>query len=529
MSTASLALPSLRHSVGRALAAALGLGSIVALLAISLRVATAATVGPSYLVPAGRRFGYPLWMHGPLTGGGSTLSTHGLVVLMAAMCGAWVLTLACAWALPPWVVASAVVLGVLIFALAPPLLSTDVFNYIAYGRMEVRGISPYDHGPAVIASDPVYPYTGHLWAHVPSAYGPLFTLLSYALAPLGIAGALWAFKAITAAACLAIAWFAWATARRLGRSPSFALAFAALNPALLIYGVAGAHNDLLMAAFLAAAIYLVVRGAPAWAGAALAGAVAIKVTAGLAAPFILLAARPRRRALLGFAAAGVALGAVSLAVFGTAPLHMLDALRTQRRFDSIISNVPTFVAHWLRLARPGHPAFQVLTALAAVAIVGLIALARRGKGWLDATAVAAVVLIACAAWVLPWYVVLALPFAAVAQRAPAPALVAGLTVLLLAMQMDHFALGHHHHHHHAFHHRHHHRSARTRQSRLTATYFVSRNSSSPQCPPSRPRPDCLTPPNGAPTFETMPWFRPIIPVSSPSQTRSARFMSRVKT
>ena len=35
------------------------------------------------------------------------------------------------------------------------------------------------------------------------------------------------------------------------------------------------------------------------------------------------------------------------------------------------------------------------------------------------------------------------------------------------------------------------------------------------------------PPNGAAAFETIPWFRPTIPVSRPSQTRSARLRSRV--
>ena len=51
----------------------------------------------------------------------------------------------------------------------------------------------------------------------------------------------------------------------------------------------------------------------------------------------------------------------------------------------------------------------------------------------------------------------------------------------------------------------------------------------PSLPPSRPMPDCLTPPNGAPAFETMPWFRPTIPVSSRSHTRIARLTSRVNT
>ena len=60
-----------------------------------------------------------------------------------------------------------------------------------------------------------------------------------------------------------------------------------------------------------------------------------------------------------------------------------------------------------------------------------------------------------------------------------------------------------------------------------ATYFVSRYSSMPTLPPSRPKPDCFTPPNGAPALDTRPWLRPIMPVSSASQTRNARLRSEV--
>ena len=63
--------------------------------------------------------------------------------------------------------------------------------------------------------------------------------------------------------------------------------------------------------------------------------------------------------------------------------------------------------------------------------------------------------------------------------------------------------------------------------RLIATYLISRYSWMPSAPPSRPKPDCLTPPNGAAGFETRPWLRPTMPVSSASQTRNARLMSRV--
>ena len=70
-------------------------------------------------------------------------------------------------------------------------------------------------------------------------------------------------------------------------------------------------------------------------------------------------------------------------------------------------------------------------------------------------------------------------------------------------------------------------SAERAHGTLSATYLVSRYSWMPSGPPSRPKPDCLTPPKGAPALETMPWLRPIIPVSRPSMTLKARLMSCV--
>ena len=48
-------------------------------------------------------------------------------------------------------------------------------------------------------------------------------------------------------------------------------------------------------------------------------------------------------------------------------------------------------------------------------------------------------------------------------------------------------------------------------------------------PPSRPSPDCLTPPNGAAGLDTTPWLSPTMPVSMASPTRSARRRSLVYT
>src|SRR6201987_6448921 len=92
----------------------------------------------------------------------------------------------------------------------PILISTDVFSYIAYARMGVEhGVNPYTHGPIAIAHDPVYYYVGNDWKHVATAYGPLYTLLSYPLAPLGGRGAVWAMKVealLARAGTLALPW-----------------------------------------------------------------------------------------------------------------------------------------------------------------------------------------------------------------------------------------------------------------------------------------------------------------------------------
>ena len=46
-----------------------------------------------------------------------------------------------------------------------------------------HGLNPYLHGPVAIAHDPVYHYVGHDWKQVATAYGPIYTLISYPLAP----------------------------------------------------------------------------------------------------------------------------------------------------------------------------------------------------------------------------------------------------------------------------------------------------------------------------------------------------------
>jgi hypothetical protein len=79
-----------------------------------------------------------------------------------------------------------------------------------------------------------------------SVYGPLFTLPTYALAPLGVAGAYWVLKLVAAAASLGVVRLVWLGAERLGRDPRAPALLVGLSPLVLAHVVSAAHNEALV-------------------------------------------------------------------------------------------------------------------------------------------------------------------------------------------------------------------------------------------------------------------------------------------
>ena len=121
----------------------------------------------------------------------------------------------------------------------------------------------------------------------------------------------------------------WLCARRLGRDPRLPALAVGLNPLVLVHVVGGAHNDALTVLLWMGGVAALIAARPpreALAGAAAAASGAVKASAGLVAPFMLIGAR-RRWALLGGAAAA-ALGVAVLAVvaFGDGALESLGVL-----------------------------------------------------------------------------------------------------------------------------------------------------------------------------------------------------------
>jgi hypothetical protein len=313
------------------------------------------------------------------------------------------------------------------FALAPPLLSQDVFSYISYARLGVRhGLNPYLHPPSDYAGDPAFLHVG--WRDTVSAYGPLFTLFSYPLALLPLPVALWALKALAAGAVLALAGLCGRLAPARGLDPRRAFVFVALNPLVLVHVVGGAHNDAFMALLVLAGCAAVLALREPAGGAAIVAAAAVKVSAAFAAPFALLGARRPGRLLAGGLAALALVAAASLLAFGP---HALDAvgLAGENQAKTSHYSVPATVARVLGTGV--DPVRIVALALYGVLVAWLLLWTHRGADWLQAAGWAALGLLIASGWLLPWYLIWALPFAALARDRALAAGVLALTAFQL--------------------------------------------------------------------------------------------------
>jgi hypothetical protein len=414
-------LPPARAEVAPAAAArTLGVMGLGALVAGLVALGASAASGRRFLVPAARG-GLPDWLAGPLRGLGVAGSTGRYQALLLVICAAYGLVLACAPAIRPGVLWSGIGFAHVAALAAPPLLSADVFGYLDFARLGVlHGLDPYTHTAAAAVHDAVYPYLG--WHDVRSPYGPLFTLYTYALVPLGVAGAIWALKVAAAAASLATAVLIWRSAVRRGHSPQRAAALFGLNPLVLVFAVAGAHNDTLVGLILTGGLVACLdRGGAAGAdgagarpdhgSAALVAAAAVKVSAGLALPFALLGARgggrgggAGARRAAGWAA-GAAVVVVAIAVIGFGP-HAAAIAGTVRGQQQVVAthSLPSEVSRALGLGRLGggvRAAFTVL--LLAALLAALVHAWRHAERWLEAYGWATVAVLLTTAWLLPWY------------------------------------------------------------------------------------------------------------------------------
>lgn len=312
-----------------------------------------------------------------------------------------------------------------IFGLAPPLLSLDVFSYISYARLGVEhGLNPYESAPAEIAGDLAADRVDDFRFAV-SVYGPLFTLGSYPIGAASVPVALWIFKAI---AVLSLAALAWLTARLAvirGVSAPFAVSFVVLNPLTLVHVAAGAHNDGLMVAIGMAGALAALGGSAARSGALVVASAALKATGALLAPFALLGSADRRAWIKGAAITVLVLAAVTFAAFGASAAEALGVAGDNQATVSRYS-VPSTLSRALGLDIDPIRAIFIVGYL--ISLIGLCFWVLRGADWIRAAGWATFGLLVATAWMVPWYVVWLLPLAAISRDRP---LIAGAVALTL--------------------------------------------------------------------------------------------------
>jgi hypothetical protein len=351
----------------------------------------------------------------------------------------------------------------LIVFVGPILLSTDVFSYIAYARMGVEhGLNPYLHGPSSIAADPVYVYVGHDWRDVATAYGPLYTLISYPLAPLGLVGAVWGMKVLALAASAGTLLLSWRCARARGLDPVWAILVIGLNPLYVIYGLGGAHNDLVMLLAMMAAVSLTLTraqpaargaagaedgaaaggaaaGGAAAGGAAAGGAAAggagereapgarreaasaaivvagalVKATVAALLPFMIVSRR-RLAPILGALAALAAGALIGYLAFGIHGIDVVAALNRDAAFVSTDS-FATEIAHLFGKAGVFPIDHALLKAALVIIVLHLLWRTWRGYDWVAASGWALLAISVTSTWLLAWYILWPLPLAVVTR------------------------------------------------------------------------------------------------------------------
>lgn len=412
---------------------------LLGLNVLGIVIAVGAAGGRAFEVPAVPAVP-PAWIDGVFRPLGLTLTGAQYFLALIAMSLAYGLVLIGGRTIPVrWAIGSIVLMHI-IFTIAPPLLSKDIFSYLEYARLGVfHHVNPYGVHVRAFIHDPVYPFLG--WKSVASAYGPLFTLASYPLAWVSAPVGMWTIKALTGLASLGCVWLVWDCTRRLGRDPLPAVILFGLNPVLLVFGVGGGHNDILMILLGLAGVSLLVRGREAAGPFAVVCGAAIKASIGVMLPFMVLASRDRRRAIIGAAAGLAAMGAIAVIGFGSHALGVFRVLSHQQRLVSSDA-IPAQIGRAVGIGGVTSDVRLVFRLALVLSILWLIWLVwKRGYDWIAACGWSLLAFVVGSSWLLGWYVLWPLPFAAISKDRRLKVAVVAMAAYFVAMRWPIIVLG----------------------------------------------------------------------------------------
>ncbi|MDY3127834.1 MAG: alpha-(1-_6)-mannopyranosyltransferase A [Corynebacterium sp.] len=171
---------------------------------------------------------------------------------------------------------------------AAPLSSRDVYSYLMQGAMVRDGFDPYNEG-AAINPGPFLLEVSYDWRNTTTPYGPLHLWMGDIVTRIvgdNVTLGVVMYKIISVLGFAAIAFAIPRIARALGGNPTLALWIGVANPVMILHLVGGMHNESVMVGLVSLGLLLCVRH-HFLAGIAVIGvAVALKVTAFIALPFV---------------------------------------------------------------------------------------------------------------------------------------------------------------------------------------------------------------------------------------------------
>ena len=351
--------------------------------------------------------------------GALALCVAGVALLLAAW---WllregdartVLTAAGLWSLP--------------LLVTPPLFSRDLYAYAGQAHLVLSGLDPYAVGPSA-APGPLAAEVDPIWAGTPSPYGPVFLRLAAGLVALTGQHPLLAAFALRLLAVAGIALLAWGLLRlapAYGVPAGRAVWLGVANPVVLLHGVGGGHNDLLMVGLMVLGLSLVPRSLVTASVVITAGGL-VKAPALLALAFLpaLAGGAWLRRTLTTAVAAAVTAALLTLVCgLGAGWTGTLSGGEARRSLLSLTTGLAVLIGHEGALHQAG-------TALAGLLVLALLVTARRNALRHLGLAFGTAVLLAPV--VQPWYLLWALPLLVVTvERRWAIGLAVGSTVLCL--------------------------------------------------------------------------------------------------
>lgn len=317
-----------------------------------------------------------------------------------------------------------------VFLLAPPLLSQDIFSYIAYARLGVvHDLNPYAFRPFDIPQDPVFGYAGSKDAV--NVYGPFFALLSYPLAWLSVPTAFWLLKSVAAAASLGLIYTVRRIADVVDVEPRRAVVLLGLCPATLVHVVGGGHNEALvmLIVFVGVAVSLGVYSRFDEATRETAGgftaslAIGIKASAMVPLPFMVAAAREKWRMFFGMTAGFALTLGTALVAFGSDAVGAINLISSNQDRSSkfsiphkLVDGIELVFGDIDRAAATDIVRGLLLLALVAVVIWLLWRSFKQPETWIANAGWATLAVLLASAWLVPWYLLWLLPFAALGRN-----------------------------------------------------------------------------------------------------------------